>query len=239
METPSPESRFLTSLAASIGEVRQIDPWDVNAFTTRYDLAICVGPVTSCPVADKRILFAFGPSSCHRDFGWDCVVTTSEVAKANLMARFGHGCSYRCIPVPLLEMQSGKRRLMSENQVSIYAAPLKGMADINMCLWGIPRDGQTPFSTMEFNSLCRNGAYGLYVDGDGFDVQVRKHLALGSPAVVAGNMDVLPEWLRGKVFKIEDLSDDGRLPVKKVEPVVDQVSESDYEASVRSIIRRI
>lgn len=238
-ETPSPESRFLASVASSIGEVRYIDPWDVKAFTTRYDLAICVGPVASCPVADKKILFAFGPSACHRDLGWDCVVATSEVARDNLAMRFGLQCSCLCIPVPLLEMESGRRRLMEEWQVSLYASPLKGMADVNMCLWGRLVEGQVPFSTMEFNSLCRNGAYGLYVDADGFDVQVRRHLAFGSPVVVAGDSQVLPEWLRDKVFRLEDLSDDGKPPVRKVDPVEDQVLTREYEASVRSVIRRV
>lgn len=236
-ETPSPESRFLERVASGLGEVRYLDPWDVRALTQKYDVAICVGPVTSCPVADVKILFAFGPSSCHRDLGWDCVVTTSEASRENLIMRFGYGCAVLCEEPPLLEMRSGRRRLMSERVVSICASPEKGMADVNMSLWGRPSGGQVVFSSMEFNSLCRNGAYGLYVGGDGFDVQARRHLAFGSPVAV-GNVEAIPERLRGKVFKMDDIIDDGRLKVKKVEPIEDDVPEGRYEDFVKRVMRR-
>lgn len=235
IETPSPESRFLAKALGKFGELQILDPWDIRNCTVVYDLAVCVGPVSSCPRAKKRVLFCFGPTKNHLDLKWDIVVATSEKAVGNAMARFGHRATYCCREVPLLEMTAGRRRLMKEKVVSLCLSPQMGVAEVNMCLWGRPSMGQVHFSSMEFNSMCLNGAYGLYVDDDGYDVQVRRHLALGSPVVVPMREGL--GSIADKVFTMEEFTNG--LPEERVEPIADSVRVEDYEVFVDSIVRSL
>jgi len=240
IESPSLEAELVESVLVEFGSVEILDPWDTRSFTETYDVALCAGPVTSCPYAKRRILLVLGPTHLHRDFGWDDVVVTSPRAQRNAMWKFNHGTRFYMHSPPLLNLEAGRLRLMERKVDGLCAAPCGPHVRwpaTSMALWSLPSEGDIPFSAMQFNSLCLNGAYGIYRGmGDGYDVQVRRHLALGSP-VVLGCRDADAIAVLG-----EDLADvcldgfDGHsIPV---EPVEDKVSVEGYKEALREIIRR-
>src|SRR5210317_2017194 len=99
VESPSPEAIFLKNILAKHGEVEPLDAWDVRSHTKVYDLAVGVGPITSCPLAHKKIQFVLGPSYLHLHLGWDVMVVTSPKAKSFMM---GYDAEVHLKPIPLL-----------------------------------------------------------------------------------------------------------------------------------------
>lgn len=238
IEAPSLEAALVAEVLGDLGEVDLLDPWDVRSVTEAYDLAVCVGPVTSCPIARRRVLLVLGPTAWHPKCAeWDDVVVTSPAAERNALGHFGHGVRVRLNPPPLLAMRAGRRRLLKRNVRGLCASPggeQEGApaSVIEMALWSLPEGCQVPFSAMEFNSLCLNGAYGVYRRmGDGYDIQVRRHLALGSPVLAPRNEDVLGDLAE---LCLEDF-DGHSIPV---EPVEDKVSVEGYVEALRETIRR-
>lgn len=228
-EVSSPESRFITQILSKFGEVDVLDSWDIRNVTETYDLAIGVGPVTSCPQAEKKMLFVLGSTLAHKDFGWDTYIVTSRAAYNKL---FSYGSRIFLQTIPLLDMEAGSRRLMNSEE---YLISLNGafahQTDFHMSCWRLSDfDIEVPFCAMEFNSRCRNGAIGNYYNmTDGYDIQVRKHLALGSPVICPKDKDVIGD-LAGFV-------DDNSEKSEKQEPIEDKVSESDYITAIEEIIR--
>jgi ribose 1,5-bisphosphokinase PhnN len=97
-----------------------------------------------------------------------------------------------------------------------------------MALWG-GYEGGTLFSSREFNSLAGNGAFGVYAGmADGYDVQVRRHLAFGSPVVCNQDRDVIGD--------LADLCVQNEGEMVRVERVKDGVRERDYLDSLDEII---
>jgi len=195
-----------------------------------YDLAVGVGPVSSRPLSDKGILFVLGPTAAHRCGDWDTIIVTSPKAERNVKKAFT-GKDVRLMPIPLLELDAGRRRLMDRIATGLCASPVPVDFDcIQMALWSWPKS-RMPFCVMEFNSLCRHGAFGYYCGlDDGYDVQVRRHLALGSPVVC----DCDPEVLGG--LESHCVTTVRELPLKQ-EAVEDMVKIDDYEQQIENIVR--
>lgn len=231
IESPSPESCFLEKVFLQFGEVDVLDPWDVRSHTSVYDLAVGVGPVLSVPLAKRKMLFVLGPTRLHQDLDWDDVIVTSPKAQRNAESRFKSYSRLELHPMPLLDMEAGKRRIRDRVQVSLCAFPvLIGAANVQMGIWS---NGEMPFDSMEFNSLCRHGAYGYYCGlDDGYDIQVRKHLAFGSPVVCDCDPEVLGDLASSCVQSVKELPSEQRV-------VPDSVVIFEYEKEIKSIIRSI
>jgi len=237
IEVPSLEGQLVAEALGKAGPVDVLDPWDARSHSEKYDLAVCVGPVRGCPLARRRMLLVLGPTSWHsKRADWDDVVVTSPAAVRNAVRHFGHGPRFYLNPPPLLAMEAGRRRLMKRRVIGLCASPggeqEGGPAVIEMALWSLPEGRQVPFSAMEFNSLCLNGAYGVYRKmGDGYDVQVRRHLALGSPVLAPRDEGVLGDLAERCLENFDGHS----IPV---EPVEDKVSIEGYVEALKEVIRR-
>jgi hypothetical protein len=219
---------------SKFGDVEVLDPWDVRNVTETYDLAVGVGPVTSCPQARWKILFVLGDTARHKEFGWDTLIVTSRAALVNV---FMHNSKTYVHPMPLLEMEAGSRRLMKQDRSTIRLGGPIGKMDCQMSLWGLPEPGQVPFSAMDFNSRCLNGAVGDYSGMDnGYDIQVRRHLALGSVVCCPKDRGVIGD-LADVVIDESDLLEGKHLEMKQ-EVIEDKVSKSDYVAAIEELIRR-
>ena len=235
IESRSLESDLVAGVLGDVGDVDVLNPWDERNCTERYDLAVCLGPVSSCPRADRMVLLVMGPTHGHHEMGWDDVVVTSPRARSSAMRHFGHGVRVHLNPPPLLAMQAGRRRLMERKVEGLCASPSgphENWPVISMSLWSLPNEGEVPFSAMEFNSLCLNGAYGIYRYAlDGYDIQVRRHLALGSPVLAPRDEEVTGDLAE---LCLEDF-DGHSIPV---DPVEDKVLVEDYVGALEDIVRR-
>jgi hypothetical protein len=234
IESPSPEALLLEEVLGQFGKVDVLGPWDIRSHTSVYDLAVGAGPVTSCPLAKQRLLFVLGPTAAHQDFDWDVAVVTSPKAQKNASLRFKTHCRVCLHPMPLLSMEAGKRRLRDNVSTALCASPIppSEVYGVQMSLWAWTKE-RGPFSAMEFNSLCRHGAYGYYCGlDDGYDVQARRHLALGSPVVCDCDPNVLGSLVDHCVPLV-------RLLPSKKEVVADRVGISEYVRAIEEMIRSI
>ena len=237
IEAKSPESEFLKSFFGESGEVTELDGWDVRSHTQTYDVAVCIGAVRSCPVAARRILFVLGPTKWHHDLGWDEVIVTSQRAAINITRQFGHGSRVFTCPPPLLEMRAGSRRLMEpQNNSIIHLSSSRPKPEdavtAHMPIWTPLRKPPVggavtiPFSPMEFNSRARHGATGYYGGmDDGYDIQVRRHLAFGSRVECPEDKLVMGDLL--------DVCN------RDIEPVEDEISKSDYRDQLTELLGRL
>ena len=249
----SPESEFIESIL-KCAEV--YDPW--RPHTETYDVSVCIGPVSSCPPAKKRVLFVLGQTASHTDLDWDVVVVTSDKARKLVLNKFGHGVCVRKLIPPVFDLDAGKRRLVDEKRGYLHASeaatyPSAGVRMLN--LWGTlatrgtgdwihgPCDWWAAkcislFTTLEFNSLVRGGAIGYYPQWmeDGYDIQVRRHLALGGRVLCNQDKGVLGDYA--------DLVDDivWKPKLKDLNPTKPQVWEGtkyDYAAGILDLIGRL
>jgi len=249
-QTVSPESEFIERVLGDNADV--YGPWDIP--TSSYDVAICIGPVSSCPPAKKKILFVFGQVANHPDFDWDIVVTTSGMARDFSVKKFGHQVrAYKVIP-PVLSASAGRRLLVDSRRGYIHASEMlcQSSSVKTFNIWGAKRskieigtrarnDWQDLrprfFSALEFNSLIRGGAVGYYPSSmaDGYDVQVRRHLAFGGRVVCKKDKHVLGRAC-DFVDDIEVNHDLFELEPRK--PKVWPETEKSYAKSIKEIIRR-
>jgi hypothetical protein len=213
-----------------------LDSWDVRNVSQTYDLAVGVGAVTSCPQAERKISFVLGQTGLHKDFGWSDIVVTSQSAYSKL---FSHGSRIYLHPMPLLEMEFGRKRLMKEDKSLIRIGGfMMSHLDYQATLWQLPDwNWQVPFCAMEFNSRCLNGASGNYLQmTDGYDIQVRRHLALGSPVYCFKDKEVIGD-LVDVVFDQDDYMNQTHLETIQ-EVIEDKVSKEDYILAIEELIRR-
>ena len=237
-EIPSPESEFIIGL---FPDADVFDPWTVP--TESYDLAICVGPVKTCPPAKKRVLFVMGMTLSHSDLNWDTVVVTSPKAVKFASSEFGLSARCKLLIPPVLQLDAGKRRIVfDKREVFIHASEIaghqKGVAEC-FHLWAIPEKVTESFldappkifTAMEFNSLIRGGAKGIYPDwmGDGYDVQVRRHLALGGRVKCRPDREVIGDYA-------DLIGDTGNT---NGEPVIWPGTETEYADGIHEIIRKV
>jgi hypothetical protein len=200
-------------------------------------LAVGVGPVTSIPQARNKMLFVLGAVENHSNLNWDTIIVTTVGASVNISHIDSKTHVY---PMPLLEMEAGRKRLMKEDKSLLS---LGGYIDIQthlqMNIWSLTAfSHQVPFSAMEFNSRCLNGAVGNYCRMDnGYDIQVRKHLAFGSAVYCPKDRGIIGD-LVDYVIDPEDFCLDRHLEINQ-EPVADKVSKSDYVTAIEELIRRI
>jgi len=215
-ELESPESELVASAIRHAGHhVTEFGPWDIEAYAQAHDVAVCVGPVSSCPLARQKHLLVMGMTASHEDLGWDRVIVTSRKASRLVKARFGHGVRVKQIEPPLLDLDAGKRRIVDQCRGLMHmgecatephnhvirmltawgnkAAPKRVRSGATWAYpvckphaWFVqtlskPKTNMVHFTAREFNSLVMGGAVGFYPGWmeDGYDMQVRRHLALG------------------------------------------------------------
>lgn len=232
IESPSPEATFLKETLGNIGQVHVIGPWGADSHTREYDLAVGVGPVASCPLSRRKLLVVLGPTACHADLDWDMAVVTSRKAQKIASLRFNRVKGVVCCPMPVLALDAGKRRLRDRETIPICASPVKVDDCDQFNLWGSQR--KIPqFCAMDFNSRCRHGAYGYYLGlEDGYDVQARRHLALGSPVVCNLDEEVLDDLTSSCVQSINEIPE-------KQTVIPDWVSEREYQSEILKIARNM
>jgi hypothetical protein len=178
-----------------------------------------------------------GMTASHQDLGWDSVVVTSDKALRRVNHQFHYTARCRKIVPPVLQLNAGRRRLVDECEATIHASDEPGMIvfDDDMekfSLWGAPKQDSPMFSALTFNSMIRGGAIGHYPRKmeDGYDLQVRRHLALGGGVVCRKDPEVLGD-LADLVCVMED---DAR--GKKIQPTVWPGTEDDYAAAIKELI---
>jgi hypothetical protein len=178
--------------------------------TDVYDVAVCVGPVSSCPKAERKVLLTFGCTSSHPDLGWDVVGVTSLKAKRLAEERFGTEAMLAYPAISGLHIARAHIVEPFENPTLIHASEfgLTGSGNILMMgVWGdkepeelLDIDGQPAhvengglFNLFEFNSRIIAGGIGYYPDWmeDGYDTMVRRHLSLGGRVVCPLDEEVL------------------------------------------------
>lgn len=240
-QIPSPESEFIGSvlLGADV-----YDPW--MPVTLPYDVAVCIGPVRHCPPAKKRILFVMGQTLHHTDLDWDMIVVTSPLARRLAIKKFSHRAKVHKLTPPVLQLNAGRRRLVDENRDFLHASGIYFGSDkikTMMSLWGTHKgdlgkaDKTRLFTALEFNSLVRSGGVGFYPDWmqDGYDVQVRRHLALGGRVICRKDKELLGD--------ANDLVDDiatnnFSIELNPTKPVAWRETEENYAAGIQEVIRR-
>ena len=210
-ELPSPESEFIKQAFGA----KNIDPWIAPAKI--HDVAICVGPVSDCPPARKKVLFIMGQTKNHSDLNWDQIIVTSDKAKTLALRKFGHGIKVRKIVPPVIGINDARNRIVDNFKgFLIHASDSKSLGRQTVktfSLWGSCDNGdiwneyndlgfhfkvwksrvKEMFSSFEYNSMIRGGAVGFYPEAmeDGYDIQVRRHLALGGRVICRQDRDVL------------------------------------------------
>lgn len=266
----SPESEFIEGV---LKDADVHDPW--RPHTETYDVSVCIGPVTSCPPAKKRVLFVLGQTVNHPDLDWDTVIVTSERARNLCLRKFGHGVRVIKLIPPVLQLNAAKRRLVDTKRGFVHASDMAsdayGMHGIKMLtLWGnhpapehheggsawihgqcdywfnwvcakqenMKAKAVSLFTTLEFNSLVRGEAIGFYPRcmEDGYDVQVRRHLALGGRVVCPQDKEVLGDYadLVDNNITRPSVSD-----MNPVEPVIWEGTEEEYANGIKDIIGRV
>lgn len=191
-EVPSQESELVAKALGTMGDVVQLDPWNLEACASRFDVAVCVGPVAACPVARGRVLVALGCMASQRDLGWDVVVVSSRKAARLAGRMFGVRTGVVMAQPPVLGLHHGRRRLVTPCAGLLHAsefgfhAPDKKGALLAFGLWAdreATEEWACPpsaceawpesceyggpkkrrvFSPNDFNSAVRGGAIGLY-----------------------------------------------------------------------------
>lgn len=231
-ETPSPESEFIKSI---FPEADAFDPWKTPL--NPYDVAVCIGPVKHCPPAKKRVLFVMGMTSSHHDLGWDAVVTTSDKALYLANRKFRYAACCRKLVPPVLQLNAGRKRLVDDCNETIHASDDPGLIIFDdgmkkFSLWGASKQDASMFSVLEFNSMIRGGAVGFYPGKmtDGYDVQVRRHLALGGKVVCKKDPEVIGDFADLVCFDEEEAE------TKRIKPTVWQGTEDDYAAAIKELI---
>lgn len=207
-DLPSLESDFLTQRFEEDGhDVFPIGPWAAKeAFCTCFDLAIGLGPVSWCPIAHRRLLLALGAISVQKGTCWDGIVVSSLKAFRNTKKRFGHDILVRQLEFPILDLQSGRNRLLEKQQIVLHCSTLENVKNlyigdkfISMSSWADLSQGKgevLPFNVRDFNSYVRYGALGLYLGAeDGYDIMVRRHLALGGKVFCPLDKEVLGDLI--------------------------------------------
>jgi hypothetical protein len=242
-EIPNLEASFLATLFPN-HSVDIIMPWDFKLHEV-YDVAFCIGPNASSVNAHVRVLMVFGDSSVYKGNGYDVIVTTNNRALENCEARFGDK-KYFKIELPVLDLEAGRRRLSEEkffytnysNNPDIYF-PVKGLRKIYKN-W--TASGNYPlFNVGDFNTFIRKGGIGYY-DGstDGYDVQVKRHLALGGRVVI----EEPDEKVIGTLIKYIDNGVDFYEPMpkrlmKSIGPVDCAGSKKEYEIKIKNLLYNI
>jgi len=222
-QTSSPESSFIEK---TLEDAVVFNQYEKLAHCEYYDVAVCLGPVRQRPRAKKSILFVFGETMLHHDLEWDLVVVTCRKAFKNAMRVFGHKCKVVIAAPALADLHMGQRRIVGQNRFGLYAGA-RIFKDVvyQMNLWDNSNhiDLQTfniksrvpgmecalnieIYNSLEFNSLVRGGAVGIYPScmDDGYDIQVRRHLALGGAVACPKDAEVIGE-LVDVVYDINDV----------------------------------
>ena len=185
-EVPSAEADFIAEALKESGDVHQFCSWQSEAFAQRWDLAVGVGPVRAKPPAATSVLFVLGPTATHHDFGWNAVMLSSQGAYQNAARSWGQEKAYVVAKPPLLQLEAGRRRLLHPQTGWVMASsvfPVVQPEELRFFrVWNLGRGER--YTALEYNSAVRAGCKGCYVGlADGYDLQVRRHFALGSGAV--------------------------------------------------------
>jgi hypothetical protein len=230
---PSPELTLLTECLAD-HHVQTVYPWDLEAFTKQWDISISVGISNSIP-AKRKILFMLGPTRLYKSNDWQDVITTSDKAFRSSVMTF-LGASIHKVEVPIRGLQKAKNRIVEPNKVILHCAPdfrasissLRSVVRLGM--WC--RAGDKMFRTYDFNSYVKGGAIGVYPEDDGYDLQVRRHLAMGSPVFCNRDFEVIGE-LADVCGDLDKISFNG---LQK--PIDCCGSEDKFKEQIKSIIER-
>jgi hypothetical protein len=243
-QMPSPELAVIGKILSGLGAVVSLPDWSAETHREVYDLGVCVGPTRICPLAKRRALFVLGQTIHHLSADWDAVVVTSEKAKTSVFRRFGRGCRVIVAPPPLLGLEAARRRIVEQNRQLLHVSEggisLKDNVTV-FRVWGdFPFHADKPvredlYCHLGFNSLVNAGAIGFYPDSmeDGYDIQVRRHLAFGGPVVCRRDKLVLGD--------LADLCCDV-IPTdesKKITPVNCSGSESGYNETITAFLSRV
>jgi hypothetical protein len=152
------------------------------------------------------VLLVFGMTVSHLPADWDVAVVTSRKAERVAGRMFGVRTKVVRLEPPILGLEVGRRRMVDPFDGVLHASEAAaGVPGARMMrLWGAAPGGPwdafgerrgepEPFSLLEFNSLVRGGAVGFYPGGmdDGYDVQARRHLALGGEVSCRRDPEVL------------------------------------------------
>ena len=210
-ELPGSEVRLFKKMLSARYDVSLIWPWDAGSHTVSYDVAVCLGPVTSRPLAKKSVLVVLGMTRSHADLSWDVVVVSSRKAQENA-SRFD-GADVRITDSFIPDVELGRRRNFTpfDSPVFIHTSEFgweKRAGIVSSGCWGLflgegfQVDGAGEgefrgiFDALEFNTWIRQGGVGVYPDWmeDGYDLQVRRHLALGGGVICRKDDAVLGEW---------------------------------------------
>jgi hypothetical protein len=183
--------------------VRVLNQLDHGMYDSVSDIAVCVGPVAFCPLAKKRVLFVLGQTKHHLVEDWNSVVVTSEKAQSLAFKRFGMKPIVRIMDFPVTALHMGRRRLVDRHVELMHVSEGGIQTDKKVTVlraWGevpnvvAPKSEQEKlFKALEFNSRVKAGAIGFYPDSmeDGYDLMVRRHLALGGVVTCKKDKDVL------------------------------------------------
>jgi len=162
---------------------------------------------------------ALGAIAVH-DGNWDGIAVSSFKAFRNAKVKFGHDVLVRGLDFPVLDLQSGKNRLMDKQEMVLHCSTLEnasrlytGNKFVVMSSWADLSGGKgesIPFNARDFNSYVRHGALGLYFGAnDGYDIMVRRHLALGGKVFCPLDREVLgdlTEWCCDyKEFRLNEI----------------------------------
>jgi hypothetical protein len=256
----SPEATFIESVLAS-QDLSVFNQYETSAYCESYDLVIGIGPVKMRPVAKRAVLFALGETRFHHNLEWDLVVVTCKKAVANVLKIMGHKCKLVIAPPALTDLHVGRRRIVDDNRYGLYAGSwitigldsLYSFGIYQMNLWDdyVAADAVVPgvrvknmdyvnkidvYSSLEFNSLVRGGAVGIYPAwmDDGYDIQVRRHLALGGSVMCSRDKDVIGD-LADIVYDIKDIVDFEK--VERRDGNFGDINEIDnYAEKIREIV---
>jgi hypothetical protein len=223
---PSSESDLVRQVLSEKHDVFVQDPYDVDSHATVFDVGVCVGPVAHKPLAKKTVLVVVGATRSHASLSWDVVAVSSEKSKVIAGDIFP---SSRVVVVHhfIADLELGRRRNCDvfNDPVYLHASEF-GWGECRGVLttgcWGriqMPGWLEVPsgrkeghlgvLRPMEFNTLIRQGAVGIYPDWmeDGFDLQARRHLALGGRVMCRRDFSVLGKCVglcRGEALSEEE-----------------------------------
>lgn len=237
---PSPELEAIAIALSRLDEVIRISNGSPLSHTEVYDLAVCVGSVAVCPLAKKRILFVLGQVKNHPVGDWDGIVVSSSMAQDLAFKRFGHGFRSLVAPPPILGLEAGRRRLVNPENGMIHLSDggFSFPDDVLVfrtwgnCQFDVKREFL--YSNLDFNSKIRAGCVGYYPSDmeDGYDIQVRRHLALGGSVICRRDKLVLGD-LTNRCFELGEKIPD------KIE-AVDCVGDlEEYVDKILVFVRRV
>jgi len=235
-EIPSLEADFVASVFEG-HEVQKFLEWESsNALDRLFDIAICIGPVTKwIPQARCKILLILGPVDQHQDFDFDIIIVTSEIALDKSIRRFGHLKKYRIIEPAILGINAGSRRIVAERKTFLHLSS-KNYDDTprvdNIEMMQVWSGNIWPiFKALDFNSLVKGGAVGIYMESEGYDLQIRRHLSLGGSVFCLDDMSGMGEWSKF----VE--KDSPSLSVGRINPIDCIGDEEQYAKELKSLLR--